>query len=75
MPLWLTQALGWAGMVLLIVAYARRQRLSRRRYALTNLGGAALLGVSCYATAAWPPFAMQCVWAAIALRDLAPVRR
>jgi hypothetical protein len=75
MPHSIAQGLGWLGMFLLVVAYAKRSSLPRRRYAGFNLAGAVCLGVSCYAAAAWPPFAMQCVWGAIALRDLGTARR
>lgn len=62
---------GWIGMVLLLVAYGARRKLNVRPYCLLNLGGAGALAVACYASAAWPAFALQCIWGVIAVRDLA----
>lgn len=61
---------GWAGMVLLVSAYALRDRLSPTRYSILNLVAACALAVTCYASEAWPVFALQIVWGAIAVRDL-----
>jgi hypothetical protein len=68
------QVLGWIGMVLLLVAFARKDTLSKRRYALMNLVGAILVGVSALEQQAWPPLALEVAWAGIALRDLLRVR-
>lgn len=63
-------ALGWAGMVLLLVAYGAQKRLPRVSYALMNITGAAMVGLVCFAQRAWPAFALECAWAAIALWQL-----
>jgi hypothetical protein len=57
-------------MVLLLAAYARRDSLQARVYAVMNLVGAVLICVVCVAQEAWPPLALNVVWAVIAVRDL-----
>lgn len=65
---------GWVGMVILVTAYALRERLSAARYSALNLVAACALAVTCYASEAWPVFALQIVWGSIAVRDLWRVR-
>jgi hypothetical protein len=62
--------MGWVGMLCVLLAYARREKLPLRPYAAFNLAGSALLAVVCFAQEAWPPFALQIAWGAIAVRDL-----
>jgi len=64
------EALGWLGMSLLLLAYAFRDRMSRRANAMTNLAGAASLAVSLAVKEAWPGLTLEAVWALIAVRDL-----
>lgn len=64
------QIAGWIGMILLLVAYGGRQKLSPRMYALLNLAGAVGLIALTFVQAAWPACALEVVWAAIAARDL-----
>lgn len=66
---------GWVGMAMLLYAYAARNRLSSRSYALLNLFGAMLVGVNCFVTEAWPAMALQTAWAAIAIFELCFLRR
>lgn len=63
--------LGWIGMVMLLWAYARRESLEKRSHAALNLVGAILICVVCFVQAAWPPFVLNCIWALIAVRDIA----
>lgn len=62
---------GWAGMLTLLFAYARREHLPPRTYALLNLFGALGVAALCIVKHAWPALALETAWAAIALRDLA----
>lgn len=41
-----------------------------RSYAILNILGAAGVAVAAYVTAAWPAFALETIWALIAIRDL-----
>jgi len=66
--------LGWVGMGLLLFAYARRRRLNAPAYSVLNLVGAVLIAVVCFHQKAWPPMALNCVWAIIAARDLLGAR-
>lgn len=67
---WFSDAAGWSGMVLLLVAFGAKHRMSRTTLAWLNLVGAALIGVNCVAQRAWPVLALQSVWALIAAHDL-----
>ena len=62
--------LGWIGMCSLLTAYALRERVSKRTYAVLNLIGAVLVCVVCYATQTWPPFVLNIFWGSIAIKDL-----
>lgn len=66
----LPSILGWIGMAMLLYAYGRRLTLNANQHAGLNLVGAVLICVVCFVQAAWPPFFLNCVWAAIAIRDL-----
>lgn len=57
-------------MILLLLAYARREHWTATAYASLNLVGAGLLAVVCFAQAAWPAFVLEIIWGAISLRDL-----
>lgn len=64
------QILGWVGMSALLIAYAWRKTLHPPSYALLNLVGAGLLSIVLFTQAAWPAFALECIWGMIAIRDL-----
>lgn len=64
------QIVGWIGMILLLVAYGGRRRFAPHTYAILNLIGASGLIVLTFVQAAWPAFALEVVWAIIAIRDL-----
>lgn len=66
----ITDLCGWIGMILLLIAYGRQRTAALRTNALTNLVGAGFMAVMCVAQRAWPALTLQCVWAAIAVRDL-----
>ncbi|MEO1009556.1 MAG: hypothetical protein AAFX79_13415 [Planctomycetota bacterium] len=65
------ELLGWAGMVLLLVAYANRNTFHVLPYSALNIAGSLLIAVLCWKQDAWPPFGLQIAWIAIALRDIA----
>lgn len=65
-----TDATGWVGMAMLLIAYARRGTLPGRAYNAFNVAGAVLLVVVCVAREAWPPAVLNVIWAGIGLRDM-----
>ncbi|MDX2116144.1 MAG: hypothetical protein SFZ24_11080 [Planctomycetota bacterium] len=71
---WLLAAdvLGWAGMIMLLGAFALGiERLGARRYYAANALGAALVAVVCLARETWPALALEVVWASVAAVNLA----
>ena len=66
--------IGWAGTVLIVLAFyansTKRLDSTSRTYQLMNLFGAIGVGISVFVQAAWPAFALQCVWGTIALLTL-----
>lgn len=66
--------LGWAGMVLIVLAYFLNStgRLGSRSvaYQLMNLFGSAGVFVNVYRQEAWPAVALQVIWGAVALYAL-----
>ncbi len=71
---WLFEAVGWAGMLALLGAYAGRAGLRPVAYACLNLAGAAGVAAVCLYKEAWPALALEIAWALIAVRDLARAR-
>lgn len=70
----LIEIIGWIGMVSIVVAYYlvshKEIRGSSRMYQLMNLFGAIFIGVNVYYNRVWSSFALQCVWAVIAIFSL-----
>ncbi len=67
--------LAWIGMAVLLGAYFRRETLPPMTYAALNLVAGLLIAPVCWEQRAWPPFALQLAWAAIAVRDLVRAMR
>lgn len=68
------ETLGWIGTALILLAYflnsTKRLESGGRSYQLMNLLGAIFTGVYVFTESAWPTFALQCAWGAIALLTL-----
>lgn len=67
-------AMGWIGMIFLLLAYALNaweivgnKSLS---YLFLNLGGGTGTAISAYCTTNWPVFALETIWALIAAFQL-----
>jgi hypothetical protein len=65
---------GWAGMVTLLVAFARQRSLSPKVYSTLNVLGAAAVGVVCYVQQAWPALALEVAWCSVAMTQLVRLR-
>lgn len=67
----LTETFGWLGTFLIILAYYLNstQKISSQSstYQLLNLCGAIGVGINVFTQHAWPAFALQIVWAFIAI--------
>lgn len=66
--------LGWIGMAMVLLAYARRESLRAIIYVLLNLVGSVFIAIVCFHQEAWPPLALNCIWFVIAVRDLIMLR-
>lgn len=70
----LIEIIGWVGMFLVVLAYylVSHKNISGSSsvYQLMNLVGAVFVGVNVYYNQAWSSFALQCVWATIAIISL-----
>lgn len=66
--------LGWAGTVLIVLAYwlnsTKRLDSTSRTYQLMNLFGAIGVGANVFHAEAWPAVALQVTWGLIALSTL-----
>ncbi|VVB83843.1 Uncharacterised protein [uncultured archaeon] len=63
-------AVGWLGMILLILAYfflsSKRLKSNSLIYHLLNLFGAVGIAVSTFATKSWPSVTLNVIWIVIA---------
>lgn len=62
--------LGWIGMILVLLAYAllsTNKIENGKLYQILNLVAAILMAIGLYPTKAWFSFALQIVWALVAL--------
>jgi hypothetical protein len=70
----LIQVVGWIGTILVVLAYilvsTKKLDGASAYYQLLNLLGAACVGVNVYYQRAWPSFALNMVWCAIAIGTL-----
>ncbi len=70
----LIQIIGWAGAVLVILAYvlvtSDRLEGESRLYQVLNLFGAIGVGMSVFEQKAWPALAIQVVWGVVAIMAL-----
>lgn len=70
----LLEGLGWAGTVTFLVAYwgvsSGKLKADGLLYQWMNLGGAIAIALSVFPKRAWPAFALEVVWGAIALTTL-----
>ncbi len=70
----LFEALGWAGMITFLIAYygisSGKLKADGALYQWMNLGGAIAVSFSVFVKKAWPAFALEVVWGAIALATL-----
>ncbi len=68
------EALGWAGMITFVIAYygisSGKIKVDSLLYQWMNLGGAIAVAFSVFVKQAWPAFALEVVWGAIALSTL-----
>lgn len=68
------QMAGWLGMILFLLAYIlvtyKKIDVTSRFYQSLNLVGAVALGTNVFYEQAWPAFALEIVWGAIALTAL-----
>ena len=66
-----SQTIGWIGTFLIILAYflVSNNKISAtsKRYQLMNLFGAIGVGFNVFHQQAWPAFALQIIWAIIAI--------
>lgn len=73
------EVIGWIGTFLVVLAYFlvsyKKLEPTSRSYQLLNLFGALGIGVNVWHHQAWPSFALQIVWGAIALVALAKMTR
>lgn len=74
-----SQILGWVGTFLVVLAYfvlVYREEITEhsKSYQLLNLFGAILIGVSVFYKTAWPAFALQIIWALIAIYSLLKIK-
>lgn len=78
-PRLLVDVVGWAGVVVLLVAYAlvstRRIEGDSAIYQILNLGGAALLIVNSFYYGAFPSVVVNVVWIGIAVFALVRGKR
>jgi paired small multidrug resistance pump len=62
--------IGWAGMILLILAYflisSKRLKINKIPYHLLNFFGAIGIAISAFATTSWPSFVLNIIWIGIA---------
>lgn len=67
----ITETAGWAGTVLIVLAYFLVSNLfvtaDSLAYQLMNLFGAVFLGVSLLVKRAWPALTLQVIWSVIAI--------
>ncbi len=75
MPITPLAILGWAGMILIVAAYAMKRRWPLRTLASVNILGSLLLGASLLSSRAYPGVALQAVWIVISLNDLRSTNR
>mgnify|MGYP001566035656 CR=1 FL=1 len=70
----LTQGIGWVGTFLIIFAYylvsTKKVDGTNKSYQSLNLFGAICVGINVFYQQAWPAFALQIVWGAIAILTL-----
>lgn len=70
----LIQIIGWVGTALIVLAYFlnshKKIDSASPYYQLLNLIGAIGLGINVFYLQSWPSFALQIVWAAIAISVL-----
>lgn len=75
----ITQAIGWVGTFLLILAYylVSNKKVSGTSsfYQLLNLFGALFVGVNVFYQQAWPAFTLQIIWGIIAIISLAKMKK
>jgi hypothetical protein len=62
----LTEIGSWAGMVLLLLAFAGRRRLTERVYSAMNFVGALLVGIKCWETRTYAAAGLEGAWMLIA---------
>jgi hypothetical protein len=66
-----SQIIGWAGMFLIAFVFflvsTKRISASSKKYEILNLIGAIGVGINVFYFHAWPAFALQVVWAGIAI--------
>ena len=71
------QGAGWFGTALIVLAYVllSRKKISgqSKSYQAMNLVGAITLGASTLSQEAWPAFALNVVWATIAIITLVKI--
>jgi len=68
--------LGWIGMILVLVAYmllSTNKIDSGKFYQILNLVAAILMAIGLFPTKAWFSFALQVVWAIIAIVSLVKI--
>ena len=75
----LIELLGWAGMVIVLGAYAlvstRRIEPDSRVYGTANVLGSVGLGINAFANSAWPIVALNAIWALVGMVNLMTYRR
>ncbi|OGZ17410.1 MAG: hypothetical protein A2Z78_00685 [Candidatus Nealsonbacteria bacterium RBG_13_36_15] len=74
----LIEIIGWFGMGLILIAYwfisTRRIEVKSRLYQMLNLGGAIGIVINAFYHKAFPPLALNVIWATIAFWALLSVR-
>lgn len=70
----LTQIIGWFGIALVVLAYfllsTKRLSAQSKYYQVLNLFGAIAISINVFHQQAWPAFALQIIWGAIALLSI-----
>ena len=68
------QGSGWVGMALIVVTYyfvtKGRWGTHTRIDEMCNIAGSILIGISVYHTKSWSVFALQVIWAIVAIASL-----
>lgn len=74
-----SQILGWGGTFLVVLAYFlvsnNKIKATSKVYQFINLFGAIGVGFNVFYQHAWPSFALQIIWAIIAIYSLLKIKK